>query len=222
MSGVKWTPTNRAVKRRGCQVNAKNVCVMMLIFILITSGCAHNTPTEDKNNPVNDVKNSDHGETGGKDQSFNRTGENRNCEQYVRQVEKRYLEALVREASAKAYLGWRVLKNLDYAVQKEFLEKTDDIYLKKMEEASDLIHGYYDLVVKIAETTQVDLFAEVKKEISDWQNAHEKRTYERGTGSLHQSKTLDLLERHVRERRKGDRQSVDQLVRTFIQQPELR
>lgn len=125
----------------------------------------------------------------------------------VREVEKRYLEALLRQASASAALGLRGLVKIKHA------DKQDPV---RIAEASTMIYDYWDLVVQMAEKTQADLFPQVKQELAAWLKEREAKG-----GSLQQRKALNLIERHLARVRGGNSLRPDDLVRSFLDQPEF-
>lgn len=132
----------------------------------------------------------------------------------VRSVEKRYLEALMRQASANAYLAWRTFTALKFLPAEN---RVDDLHQRKWTEGSQMVHDYWALVLKIAEDTQADLFVEVKRELADWLRRRE----EKGAAGR-QRKALDLLERHVSDVRAGRYHRPEDLVRSFPDEPELK
>lgn len=132
----------------------------------------------------------------------------------VGDIEKRYLEALVREASANAHIGWRTLTRLSYLDTKD---RQDPLFRQRYDEAAQMVRRYWDLVVKIAVETQEDVFPEVKSELE-----HLYRSKERAGLAEQQRKSLDLMERHVRLARSGRLSAPDNLVETFSDQPEMR
>ncbi|MCP4109133.1 MAG: SUMF1/EgtB/PvdO family nonheme iron enzyme [Desulfobacteraceae bacterium] len=132
----------------------------------------------------------------------------------VRSVEKRYLEALMRQASANAYIGWRNLKRFEILKKKQPGNRNLDRIFK---EGSRMVHDYWNLVVLIADETQADLFPEVKAELADWLRAREKKG-DKGW----QRKALNLIERHVADVRAGRYHRPENLVRSFTNEPEFK
>lgn len=131
----------------------------------------------------------------------------------VREVEKRYLEALMRQASANAYLGWRTLTRLRELPPDS---RNDRRYKERLEEGSQMVYDYWALVVQIADQTKADLFPEVKTSLADWLRIREKKG-----AAGRQRKSLDLLERHVRELRSGRSRQPEDLVKSFPDEPEM-
>ena len=146
----------------------------------------------------------------------------------VREVEKRYLEALMRQASANAYNAWvQLIKRKEIYRPRGEKEKAQQAYFQ----ACQLLHDYWHLVQKIAQETQVGLFPEVQQEVSDWLRKGEQENIfseecRRDNGqqllSDIQRKSLDLLQRHVKQVRTGRSRLPDNLIETFIEQPEFR
>ncbi|MCI5192654.1 MAG: hypothetical protein D3915_05945 [Candidatus Electrothrix sp. AU1_5] len=145
----------------------------------------------------------------------------------IRATEKRYVEALIRQASANAYMGFLVLKkreaylNLPQATQKRAQAM--------LSEASQIIYDYWYFIVRMTEEIQVELFPEAKQEVADWlQQGAEKNFFSeecRTENSPHvlspiQRKSLDLIERHVNQVRAGNSQFPNDLIDTFIEQLE--
>ena len=135
----------------------------------------------------------------------------------VREVEKRYLEALMRQASANAYLGLRILKKLELFLQGGRVSPTDREYQERLKEGSQMVYDYCSLVAQIAEKTQKDLLPEVKSELSDWL-----KTRENEDSLGWQRKSLDLIERHVRDMRAGRYPRPGDLVKSFPNEPEFK
>lgn len=135
----------------------------------------------------------------------------------VRAVEKRYLEALMRQASANAYIGWRILKKLELAVRGGVIKQTDTVFNQRLQEGSQMVYDYWALVVQITEQTQADLFPEVKAELADWLKAREKKD-----AAGWQRKALDLIERHTRDVRAGQYHRPEDLVKSFPNEPEFK
>lgn len=134
----------------------------------------------------------------------------------VRTVEKRYLEALMRQASANAYIGWRILRKREILMGSETSAASARRHEQAYEEAAQMINDYWRLVQQIAEETQPGLFAEVKVDLAHWL-----RVREREGAPGNQRKALDLIERHVKEVRAGQYRRPKDLVDTFTMQPEL-
>ncbi len=132
----------------------------------------------------------------------------------VRSVEKRYLEALMRQASANAYIGWRNLKEFEILKKRQPKNRQLD---KKFKEGSQMVYDYWNLVVQIADETQADLFQEVKTELADWLRAREKK----GAKGW-QRKALNLIERHVADVRGGRYHRPEDIVRSFPNEPEFK
>lgn len=134
----------------------------------------------------------------------------------VRSVEKRYLEALMRQASANAYIGWRILKKLELRLKIPGKSVSDPAHQERLKEGAQMIYDYWNLVVQIAQETQADLFPEVKKELTVWLRDREK---EEDVGW--QRKSLDLIERHVSDVRAGRYHRPENLVNSFPSEPEF-
>jgi chromosome segregation ATPase len=132
----------------------------------------------------------------------------------VREVEKRYLEALMRQASANAYLGWRTLARLRELPPES---RRDKRYQERLEEGSQMVYDYWELVVQIADQTKADLFPEVKTSLADWLKVREK-----AGAAGRQRKSLNLLERHVSELRAGRSRRPEDLVQSFPDEPEMK
>lgn len=130
----------------------------------------------------------------------------------VRSVEKRYLEALMRQASANAYFGYRDLKKLEL-LKDRMTPKDAEIKLK---EGTQMIYDYWNLVVQIVDETQADLLPEVKADLAAWLQEREKKDV-----SVFQRKALDLLERHVSDVRNGRYHRPEDLVKSFPNEPEF-
>lgn len=130
----------------------------------------------------------------------------------VRWVEKRYIEALMRQASANAYLGWDKLDRWYHLLTAE--DRTDPLLKRNLLDGGEaMVADYLSLVRQIAEQTSAELFPEVKAELSDWLRARDK---------TQQRKALDLLERHVRAVRSGQPLRQADLVKSFADAPEMK
>lgn len=130
-------------------------------------------------------------------------------------AEKRYLEALMRQASANAYLGFRLLtKREAYLTLPQATKERDQAMLS---EASQMIHDYWHLVVEMAEKTKAEFFPEVKQNVEGWLRDREKTG-----GSVEQRKALNLIERHFHTVRSGRSLPPDDLVQSFTGQAEFR
>jgi hypothetical protein len=132
----------------------------------------------------------------------------------VRSVEKRYLEALMRQASANAYIGWRTLKTFEILKKKQPESRRLD---KIFKEGRQMVDDYWNLVIQIADETQADLFPEVKTELADWL-----RTRELKGAKGYQRKALNLLERHVVDVRGGRYHKLEKSVKSFTNEPEFK
>ncbi|MCI5118991.1 MAG: hypothetical protein D3913_13820, partial [Candidatus Electrothrix sp. LOE1_4_5] len=84
---------------------------------------------------------------------------------------------------------------------------------------------------KIAQETKADFFPDVKQEISNWLQRGEKENLFSGECRTRdgqqflspiQRKSLNLIERHVKRVRAGGSRFPDDLIDTFIDQPEFR
>ncbi len=133
----------------------------------------------------------------------------------VRYTEKRLIEALMRQASANAYLGYQALKELDLLIRNKMRPKNKKAV--KLREGTQMVHDYYKLVVQIADETQADLFPEVKAEFADWLREKEKEGF-----NEFQRKALDMMERHVSDARKRRYHRPEDLVRSFLNEPEFK
>ena len=132
----------------------------------------------------------------------------------VRGVEKRYLEALMRQASANAYIGWRALKKAE--IREEALDSGHQRTEEIRAEGRQMVRDYWNLVVQIADETRADLFPIVKAELAAWLRARE------DAGDVgYQRKSLDLIERHVGDARAGNYHRLEDLVRSFPDEPEF-
>ncbi len=130
----------------------------------------------------------------------------------IRDAEKRYIEALMRQASANAYLGYRSLAAVAAVKGNPSVGK---LLQTKQKEGEQMVHDYVELVIQIAET-RPDLFPEVKGELSDWLKARET------AGSIgYQRKALDLIERHTSDVRKGQFIKSQELIQSFPNEPEF-
>lgn len=134
----------------------------------------------------------------------------------VREVEKRYLEALMRQASANAYIGWRILKKREVYLRRTGRNASDEKAQEALAEASQMINDYWHLVIQMAEETQADLFPQVKQELSSWLQQRESKG-----GDSRQRNALNLIERHLTAVRAGKRLRPDDLISSFLTQPEF-
>jgi hypothetical protein len=131
--------------------------------------------------------------------------------------ESRFLEALMRQASANAYLGWRALLKATAILDLPANSRRDKQHRLLMDEGRQMVHDYWELVVAMAQDTDAGLFPEVKQRLSDWLRQRE------GSGATaQQRKTLDMIGRHVAMVRAGSVRRPPDLVETFTNQPELR
>ncbi len=131
----------------------------------------------------------------------------------VRVGEKRLLEALMRQASANAAIGWRILKKLKLYQQAGATSPSDARYQESLQEGSQMVNDYWALIVQIAKDTQKDLFPEVKAELSDWLTARDLKL---------QLKALDLIERHVGDVLAGQYHRPEDLVKALPDEPEFK
>lgn len=145
-------------------------------------------------------------------QSEHEVGKN---EGRVRGVEKRYLEALMRQASANAYIGWRDLKRAEILEEKLGSDNSRTKQIRM--EGRQMVYDYWNLVVQIADETRADLFPDVKAELAGWLRARENPS---DVG--YQRKSLDLIDRHVADARAGRYHRPEDLVRSFPDAPEFR
>lgn len=130
----------------------------------------------------------------------------------VRAVEKRYIEALMRQATANAYLGWEKLYRWSHALSAA--DRQDAIFKRQIYDAGTMmVADYLSLVQQIANETMPELFPEVKEELSAWLDARKKNQ---------QRKALSLLNRNVREVRSGHPIPLDELVQSFADAPEMK
>lgn len=126
----------------------------------------------------------------------------------VREVEKRYLEALMRQASASAALGLRNLIKIRHSGKQAPV---------MMAEATQLIYDYWELIVQMAQETQANIFPQVKQTLAEWLREREAKG-----GSIQQRKVLNLIERHIAQVRAGNSLRPDGLVDSFPDQPEFK
>ncbi|MCI5157151.1 MAG: hypothetical protein D3906_01695, partial [Candidatus Electrothrix sp. AUS1_2] len=84
-------------------------------------------------------------------------------------------------------------------------------------EASQMINDYWHLVIQIADETKAEFFPEVKQKVQVWL-----RDQEETGGSVEQRKALNLIERHLTAVRAGKRLRPDDLISSFLKQPEFR
>lgn len=126
----------------------------------------------------------------------------------VREVEKRYLEALMRQASASAALGLRNLIKIRHSGKQAPV---------MMAEATQLIYDYWELIVQMAQETQANIFPQVKQTLAAWLQEREAKG-----GSIQQRKVLNLIERHIAQVRAGNSLRPDGLVDSFPDQPEFK
>lgn len=131
----------------------------------------------------------------------------------VRAVEKRFLEALMRQASANVSIGWRILKKLELYRQAGTTSPSDPRYQERFQEGSQMVHDYWVLIVQIAKDTQKGLFPEVKAELGGWLRERDL--------SL-QLKALDLIERHVGDVLAGRYHQPEDLVKSLPAEPEFK
>ncbi|CAK8723722.1 hypothetical protein KKHLCK_13175 [Candidatus Electrothrix laxa] len=122
----------------------------------------------------------------------------------------------MRQASANAYIGWRSLKKREIYLRRTGKNASDETPRKIFGEAFQMINDYWHLVVEIAEKNQAEIFPEVKQEVAEWL-----RSREEPGGSIQQRKALDLIERHISQIRNGHSQLPDDLVSSFLDQPEF-
>lgn len=130
----------------------------------------------------------------------------------VRAVEKRYIEALLRQSSANASFGWEKLARWNHEFTAS--DRRDPVLKRQVFDTGErYVADYLTLVQQIADETSPDLFPEVKAELSDWLVARNKPQ---------QRKTLDLLERHLHELRAGRPLRLEDLVKSFSNAPEMK
>ena len=132
----------------------------------------------------------------------------------VRSVEKRYLEALMRQASANAYIGWRTLKAFKLLKKRQPESRRLD---KMFKEGRQMVDDYWNLIVLIADETQADLFPEVKTELAGWLRRKELKG-----AKGYQRKALNLIERHVADVRARRYHKLEKLVKSFTNEPEFK
>jgi len=130
----------------------------------------------------------------------------------VRAVEKRYIEALMRQATANAYLGWEKLSR--WAHELSPTDRQDEVFKSKIYDAGvTMVADYLSLAQQIGDETMPALFPEVKDELFAWLIARDK---------TRQTKALNLLDRHVREIRSGRPIQLDDLIKSFADAPEMK
>lgn len=133
----------------------------------------------------------------------------------VRSVEKRYLEALMRHASANAYFGCRSLTKFETLKNIQPENPRLDMLFK---EGRQMVYLYWNLVKQIADKTQANLFPEVKTELADWLREREKKKMV----DPRQRKSLNMIERHVADVRAGRYHRPEKLVQSFTTEPEFK
>lgn len=129
----------------------------------------------------------------------------------VRDSEKKLLEAYMRIASYNLFKAYDHLEIIEIKRKGGLLPKT---WKWNRIEAEDMLKDYRINIRKMVDHTEASLFKEVKKEVMYWfkdQMVDEK-----------QIQSLDLIERHVREMRKGRFIKLDQLFNSLLTQPEMR
>ena len=138
----------------------------------------------------------------------------------VRAVEKRLLEALMRQASANAAIAYRQLakienqRNIKKALGKKINKKDEVLYIA---EATDMLEDYWLLIKQIVTDTDKNIFNEVKDELTLWLEKHEKQG-----SSEYQRKSLDLIKRHVLYIRQGNYERPKNFVSNFINEKEFK
>nr|MDU9046047.1 SUMF1/EgtB/PvdO family nonheme iron enzyme [Candidatus Electrothrix aestuarii] len=148
---------------------------------------------------------------------------------FAKIAEKRYLEALMRQAYTNAYNAYEELvkRQVIYLPEKDSASQIQAE--KAYSQACQYIHDYWQLVVKMAQT-QPALFPEVKQDVSEWLRKGEKENLFSGECKTQdgqqflspiQRKSLGLIERHVRQVRNGRSRLPDDLIDSFIDQPEF-
>jgi hypothetical protein len=135
----------------------------------------------------------------------------------VRFGERRLVEALLRQASANAYLGFRSLVQAEEILKLRPSPVRDKRYLERHNEGQQMVRDYWRIVVEIAQDTDPALFDAVKREVEDWLADRE----ESGDPGR-QRRSLDMIARHVSMVRGGVTLRPPDLVRSFTQQPEFR
>ncbi|MDU9049779.1 MAG: hypothetical protein Q3M30_13105 [Candidatus Electrothrix sp. Rat3] len=144
------------------------------------------------------------------------------------ELEKHYLEKLMRLASANAYSAYV------YLVKKEEIYSagkyaSDEKKQMAHSRACHLLHDYWQIVVEIDSETQEDLFPEVKEKVASWLKEGEEKDLcpeecRTENGQLFFSpirrNSLDLIEGHVAQVRAGNSQFPADLIDTFIAQLE--
>lgn len=146
-----------------------------------------------------------------------------------REIEKQYLEVLIKDATLNAYNAY-----MELAMQQVIYRTKTDTAEKRAKYASSqacrFIHDYWKLVTRIAQETRKELFPEVKEKIADRLKEGEEKDLcpeecRRQGGEQHLSpirrKSLDLIERHVGEVRAGRSELPDKLLSDFRKQPEF-
>lgn len=129
----------------------------------------------------------------------------------IRYSEKKLLEAYMRLASYNLFSALDNLKRIE-AKRKAGLSAKE--WENNQKEAKNMIGDYLNHVRNIIDDTQEDLFQEVKAEIIVWLKGN--KVVET------QIKSLDLIERHVKEMRKGKFPDADQLYTKLLTEPEMK
>lgn len=135
----------------------------------------------------------------------------------VYSAERRFVEALMRSASVSAYLGFRSLVHAEAILALPKSPARDRRYRQRREEGQQMIYDYWRRVVEIAQDTDPSMFDPVKQELADWLRVRE----EPGKAGR-QRRSLELIARHVSMVRAGNVIRPQDLVESFLRQPELR
>jgi hypothetical protein len=135
----------------------------------------------------------------------------------VRYGERRLVEALLRQASANAYLGFRSLVQAEEILKLQPSPVRDKRYRDRHNEGQQMVLDYWRIVVEIAQDTDPALFDPMKREVEDWL-----RDKEESGDPGRQRRSLDMIARHVTMVRGGAALRPLNLVRSFTQQPEFR
>lgn len=140
--------------------------------------------------------------------------ENKALNEQRLKIGKQYLEVLIKDANFNAYNAYRSL-----LVRKSYLKgryASPDRAQYSYAQADQSLHDYWKLVLEIAKENRHELFSEVQQKISDKLKKNEDKNR-----LPIRRKSLDLIDRHVKQVRAGNLQFPDDLVDTFINQPEF-
>lgn len=128
----------------------------------------------------------------------------------IRYSEKKLLIAYMRMASYNLFNTSENLKKIEIKRNAGLSEKS---WKNNEKEARNMIGDYLNHVRSILDDTQQDLFQEVKAELVVW--------FKDNNVVKKQIKSLDLIERHVSEMRKGRFPEADLLYTNLLSEPEM-